>query len=512
MSRILFPAAARRRDLLGGLGAVLALAAAPRAVGAQGATQAFSPDLVRGHAAALAAAPYAPPPPARAQLAGLSYDQYRAIRFNKAHQLWGAQGLDFRAEFFPPAFLFPRPVDIFEVEGGAARRVAYAPDYFSFPADHPAEGENLGGFSGFKLLWPLNKPGVLDEIGVFQGASYFRSLGRGQGYGVSARGLAIRTGETREEFPDFTQFWLERPVLGSGAVVVHALLDGPSCTGAYRFTITPGQNVVFDVSATIFPRVAMDKAGVGAMSSMFLFGLADHGDQDDFRSAVHDSDGLAVWTGSGERIWRPLVNPSASRSTLFPDHGPKGFGLMQRERDLEVSADFEARYDKRPSLWVEPLDDWGAGAVHLVELATWLETDDNIAVFWRPQQPWAAGAPVSLNYRLHFGTEPYPTTLARVRRTRGGAIRQEGAAGRAGSRLFAVDFAGGVLADGLEGLQAQVEAAGADILWSTLQPGADAGARAAFGFTPTGRDADLTLRLTRAGVAVSETWRMRWTR
>jgi periplasmic glucans biosynthesis protein len=502
-----------RRHLLGALGVVIGAARGPRAQAQAVSTEPapFDPDLPRRMAQALAAKPYAAPSGGKRQLEGLSYDQYRAIRFNRDRELWGGQGLDFRAHFFPPAFLYPRPVTLFEVEGGAARPVTYAPDYFVFPPDHPASGEDMGGFSGFKLLWPLNRPNVRDEIGVFQGASYFRSLGRGQFYGASARGLAVRTGENNEEFPAFTTFWIERPERHDGAVTVHALLDGPSCAGAYRFVITPDQNTRFDVSAVIHPRVAMDKAGVGAMSSMFLFGLADHGREDDFRGGVHDSDGLAVWTGAGERIWRPLANPKSSRVTAYPDQSPKGFGLIQRERDVEILADLEARYDKRPSLWVEPLEDWGAGAVHLVELATKLETDDNIAVFWRPAQAWEAGREVRLNYRIHFGVEPYPAALAHVRRTRGGAIAQEGAAGGPGARMFAVDFVGGAAAAPPADLAAQVECPGADLLWSTVQPSPAGGVRAAFGFKPKGDDCDLTLRLVTGGRPASETWRMRWT-
>src|SRR3546814_20369919 len=91
------------------------------------------------------------------------------------------------------------------------------------------------------------------------------------------------------------------------------------------------------------------------MSSMFFLGPAGRRRFDDFRGAVHDSDGLKMWTGAGEHLWRPLSNPSTVQISAFQDHDPKGFGLMQRSRSLEAYNDLEARYDRRPSLWVEPV-------------------------------------------------------------------------------------------------------------------------------------------------------------
>ncbi|WP_269716373.1 glucan biosynthesis protein [Caulobacter sp. NIBR2454] len=506
---------APRRDVFAGLAALAGLMAVPRLASAQaeGAAQPFSQESLRAQARALAARPYAPPPQGRSQLEGLSYDQYRQIRFNKARQLWAPEGLAFRAEFFPPAFMYPKPVELFEVMEGQARAIAYAPDFFTFPEGHQASGENMGGFSGLRLLWPINRPDVLDEIGVFQGASYFRSLGKGNYYGASARGLAIGTGEPNEEFPVFNALWIERPAAGQGFVTVHALMDSPSVAGAYSFKITPGQNTVYEVDAAIYPRKTIDKGGVAAMSSMYLFGLSDRPDDHDFRTSVHDSDGLAMWTGRGERIWRPLANPKSLRLSSFEDDSPRGFGLLQRERDIEAYGDLEARYDKRPGIWVEPLEDWGPGRVHLVEIATRKETDDNIAIFWRPIEPWKAGQEVTLRYRLHFGNEPYPSQLARVRRTRAGEIVQEGAAGGSGARMFTIDFEG-IAPDAtgrFEDVEAEMEIRGGELLWRAVGPyPAPNAARAAFGFKPTGREVELMLRLKRGGQPVSETWRHRW--
>lgn len=507
----MFSRPVNRRAALGQLSLSAVLALAPRLAAAQIPTvddvvsTPFSVELLREKARRLAAAPYAPAP-APPKMTGLSYDEYFRIRFRPEADLWKDRLPSFRAEFFPPAYLYPRALPIFEVAAGLARPIPFDPAMFEIPGEHADVAKGWAGFSGFRLLWPLNEAGKLDEIAVFQGASYFRSLGRGQRYGLSARGLAIGAGEPNEEFPDFTSFWLERPAIGGDAVTVHALMDSPSCAGAYSFTIRPGEDVVFDVVASIFPRAVMAKAGVAAMSSMFLFNVANPPAIDDFRTAVHDSDGLAIWTGAGEHLWRPLQNPKAHRLSNYPDENPKGFGLVQRARTLEDFGDLQARYDLRPSLWVEPLDAWGKGAVHLAELATTKESDDNIAVFWRPRDPWAAGSQVDLRYRLHWGQERFASPGARVFRTRTGADVQ------AGLRLFTVDLQGGALAEGLDGVAMAVEAQSGEIAWKDLSayPGA-AAARAAFGVRPGGASMELSLRLMRGDQPISETWRYLWT-
>ncbi|MBO9708839.1 MAG: glucan biosynthesis protein G [Caulobacter sp.] len=521
----MFFGSVNRRAALGRLSLSAVLALAPRLASAQtqaskgdtAVTQApppavpppeaepFSVDLLVERARGMAAAAYVKPsaPPS---ISGISYDDYFRIRFRADHDLWRDRKPEFRAEFFPPAWLYPRPLPINEVVAGLSRPVPFDPAMFDIPGEHADVAKSWGGFSGFRLLWPLNQADKLDEIAVFQGASYFRSLGRGQRYGLSARGLAIGAGEPNEEFPDFTAFWLERPAIDDQAVVVHALMDSPSCSGVYSFTIQPGEDVVFDVTARIFPRTTMTKTGVAAMSSMFLFNVADPSPVEDFRTAVHDSDGLAIWTGKGEHLWRPLQNPRAHRLSNFPDEDPKGFGLVQRARTLEDFGDLQARYDLRPSLWVEPLDGWGKGAVHLAELATTKETDDNIAIFWRPEAPWQAGEAHVLRYRLYWGQERFASPDARVFRTRTGADAQ------AGLRLFTVDLQGGALAEGLDGVEVEVEADGGTVAWKDLSPyPLEASARAAFGVKPSASAVNLSLRLRRGETPISETWRYLWT-
>jgi glucans biosynthesis protein len=232
---------------------------------------------------------------------------------------------------------------------------------------------------------------------------------------------------------------------------------------------------------------------------MFLFDYSDpqdvKGETHDYRTGVHDSDGLAVWTGDGRRMWRPLAEPKGIRLSQIPDTDPRGFGLMQRQRQFEAYGDLEARYDKRPSMWVEPVKPFGMGAIYLLEMSTRKETDDNIACFWRPSAPWAAGAEIELAYRLHFGTEPYPAPQARVVATR---------TGRDGDNaVFAVDFSG---VDNPDAVQAVAKASAGQVLWSNVirhvEPGV---ARAAFALKPGGA-ADLSLTLSGPAGAMSETW------
>ncbi len=198
---------------------------------------------------------------------------------------------------------------------------------------------------------PINRPDYFDEYVVFQGASYFRAVGRGQLYGLSARGLAINTARPGgEEFPIFRAFWIEKPKPGARSIVIHALLDSVSTTGAYRFEVEPGEATIMDVEATLYPRRPLTHVGIAPLTSMYLHGPGHHRIDDDFRPAVHDSDGLAIYNGNSERIWRPLTNPKTLQTSAFVDRNLKGFGLCQRARSFHSFEDLEARYEKRPTL------------------------------------------------------------------------------------------------------------------------------------------------------------------
>lgn len=265
--------------------------------------------------------------------------------------MWHGEKLPFEVQFFHRGFFYKNRVDVYEVVDGQATKIQYRPDYFSFGETKPPSPDADLGFAGFRIHAPINRPDYYDEVCVFLGASYFRAVAKGEIYGLSARGLSINTGEAKgEEFPLFKAFWIEKPVPNATSIVVHALLDSKSAAASYRFTIRPGATTVFDVEMSLYPRVDLDHAGLAPMTSMFFFGPNDRNDVDDFRPAVHDSDGLAIYNGQGEQLWRPLSNPRDLQISTFADLNPHGFGLMQREKNFFAYEDLESQFERRPSL------------------------------------------------------------------------------------------------------------------------------------------------------------------
>jgi len=438
----------------------------------------------------------------------LNYDQYRDIRFKADSAVWRNEQVPFRVELLPAGFLFQQPVKVSVVESGMASDLIGAPSLFSL-GPHVAKllGNQTLPLSGFRVRNLLNSRSVWDEFLVFQGAAYFRAVPRGGHYGLSARGLAIRTAHAAgEEFPGFTQFWIERPGANASGLIVHALLDSPSVTGAYRFSILPGTETVMEVDVTLFPRVDLDNIGIAPLTSMFLFDESERTRIDDFRDEVHDSDGLQVVTASGERLWRPLRNPTQLQVSGFTSDAPRGFGLVQRSRRLSDYRDFEAKYELRPSAWIEPTSDWGKGSVDLVEIPTENETNDNIVTFWRPHFAIPAGKPWHASYRIRWNATPRITpSMGRATATRTGPSFD----GR--RRIFVVDFAGAGRT--IEGLKLDVGASTGKLSNLVLQPNPlTKGVRASFELDPAGANlAELRLRLLRADRPITETWLYRWT-
>lgn len=478
---------------------------------------AFSPGCVVEAARRLAAEPYAEPRGAAPKpLDTIGYDQWRDIRHVPEKSLWHGEGLGFEAQFFVASFIYHSPVELFEIGGGFAKRIEPDRSLFDFgPLTDLLPSDAKIAFSGFRLHGALNWPNRLDEIIVFQGASYFRALGRHHAYGLSARGLAINTmADVAEEFPSFRRMWLERP--DADIVRIHALLDGPSATGAYHMILRPGSATVIDITAHLFPRRTLGNVGIAPLTSMFLFNTVNRASVRDFRSAVHDSDGLAMLTGSGERLWRPLNKHRQSQISAFQDRNPRGFGLIQRERSFFAYQDLEARYERRPSAWVEPVGDWGAGAVELVELATGGEYDDNIVAFWRPIQPLERGRSYTFNYRVHWTNDvPLPASRARVLATRvGSGAKPDGT-------LFVIDFEG-LPAPGADAVDleqaavdvptATVESSAGTVHGQDLRVNPDTGGwRLSFRFDPRGASlSELRAQLSRRDTPVSETWLHRW--
>ncbi len=411
-----------------------------------GLSHAFGFDDVAAQAAALAQQPARAAMPAPAALRALTYDQARDIRFRPERALWRREGLPFEAQFFHLGYVQAQSVRVHEIGAdGQARPLPYDRADFSFGQTRvaPEALQNLG-VAGFRIHTALNNPAYKDELLVFQGASYFRALGAGQRYGLSARGLAIdAVGGQGEEFPRFSEFWLQRPAPGADRVTVFALLESARATGAYRFDVQPGRDTVVEVQAQLYLRPGISTLGIAPLTSMFFFG-ENQPHAGDFRPEVHDSDGLQIATAGGEWLWRPLVNPARVQVSSFALTSPRGFGLMQRDRRFAAYEDTEARYELRPSAWIEPMGDWGAGRVELLQIPTPDETHDNIVAYWVPAQLPAPGQPLRLRYRLHWqGAEQARPPGGWVVQTRSG--RSYATLG-ADERQFIVDFDGPALA------------------------------------------------------------------
>ncbi len=413
-----------------------------------GPAEPFSFEALKAEARSRAARPYAAPPrPAPEILAQIDYDAHGKIRFKTDLALWANGPSDFPVTFFHLGRYFTTPVRMHVVERGQTREIVYDDAYFDMPAGSPAHQlPKNSGFAGFRFQ--ENRNGKLDwrknDWVAFLGASYFRAIGELYQYGLSARGLTVDVAVfgKPEEFPSFTNVYFETPQAGSDTVTVYALLDGPSVSGAYRFDMRRTAAVIMDLEAEIHMRADVARLGIAPLTSMYWFSEKSKPTAIDWRPEIHDSDGLALWTGTGERIWRPLNNPPRIITSSFADERPKGFGLLQRDRTFDHYLD-GVYYDRRPSLWIEPQGDWGKGAVQLVEIPTDDEIHDNIVAMWVPGEPAAAGKAFNLRYRMHWtADEPYPTPLARCVATRLGNGGQAGTARPKGVRKFVLEFKG----------------------------------------------------------------------
>jgi glucans biosynthesis protein len=471
----------------------------------------FQPDDVVAMARNLSQRDYQTPVAIPEPWTSITYEDYVSIWFDGRNALWeGEDDTPLRMDVFAPGLYFPHPINISVVEDGVAKTLGFDLGVFDktdkFP-DLPID--DTLGYSGLRLRAELEKPSIYQEFAVFQGASYFRAIGTGEIYGLSARGLAIDTASPEgEEFPDFRSFWLEKPAPGSQTFVLHALLDSPSCSGAYRFEITHGAPLVMDVTARIFPRRDIDNIGIGPLTSMFQYDQTNRHRFTDFRPAVHDSDGLLIMNGAGETIWRPLANPTQLQISAFVDENPKGFGLMQRARNFSDFADLQALYHRRPGVWVEPKGDWGQGSVSLVEIPTPTEIFDNIVCYWRPRDGLAKGSDNSFAYRLTWGEDSdYGDGLQVLNTMIGSAFDNDGT-------IVAIDFAPGPnVPEDLDEIVKVVQASAGEVSAGVLQRNPETGGpRLAFKFHPG--DAQLIefraqLRLN--GDPLSEVWLYRWT-
>lgn len=485
------------------LGAVaLSLCLAARA-------EVFSFETVRARAQALSQGPFAPTTNSIPEaLRKLSYTQYDSIHYDPRHALWAGGGIPFQVEFFLPGFLHKQTVRINEVSSAGVRPVPFDPDAFLW-GTNGVDLSGVEGYAGFRLLRAVGKR---DEFAVFLDAAYFRMRGEGQTYGLSARGLALNTSRLKdEEFPMFREFWIRKPVPGEAGVTVWALMDSPSVAGAFQFVIGPGLKTVAHVRSSFFPRREIQEFGIAPLSSMFWYDQNNHPPYADFRPEVHDSDGLQMHSGVGEWVWRPLGPGKRVQLNSYSDRDLKGFGLMQRQRDFGHYQDLVARYELRPSAWIEPRGSWGEGHVQLVQLTTGNEFADNIVAFWAPASPPKPGQELACAYDICWLTNQVHAAIGTVRTTCIGSGTQADAK-RTPLVRFVVEFAGGPSLPSDSELQAEVHCGPATqlITKQAMKNPVDNTCRLVLEITAPSRPVDLQARLMWQGQPVTETWAYTW--
>jgi glucans biosynthesis protein len=406
---------------------------------AQNQDSVFDFNELKNRAQNLAAAPYqASDRSLPEELRRLNYDDMRNIRFDPKSAIWRMERLPFQLQFVHRGGQQTGHITVNSTENGRVEPIPFSKNLFNYSqAKVTGRLPDDLGFNGFRIHYPINSMEYLDEVIAFQGASYFRAVGKGLHYGLSARGLAINVvGKTPEEFPEFVEYWIEKPGSRADRIKLYVLMNSPSLAGAYEMLLIPGVDTVMEIKATLFARKTVEGIGLAPLTSMFWFGEHSTFRHKDFRPEVHDSDGLLVHTGADEWLWRPLSNEGGIKVSCFADENPKGFGLLQRDRDFSNYEDLETFYHNRPSAWVEPGPGWGRGEVRLVELPSGTEYADNMVAFWMPAEPLTPEKPIEFSYRLHwFRDDPALPALARTLATRIGEATEY-----PGAKKFVLDF------------------------------------------------------------------------
>lgn len=471
----------------------------------------FQASSIIEQARALSRKPYvAPASDLPDVFSNLNYDQYVSIKPLPSVRIWNNENHGFKLEPLHRGFVFSNPVTLYVIENGQTQRITYDTGQFDFGRIVPPVPSGDIGFSGFRLYAPTPS-GEAQEFAIVQGLSFFRAMARDQNFGVMARALSVRPADARgEEFPVFRAFWLEKPLPATNAIVAHGLFDSESVTGYIRMTFRPGEATIVDVETILFPRVALDHIGFGGMGSTYYFGPNDRRNVDDARAAAYESTGLQILNGQGEWLWRPLQNPETLQISAFIDQNPKGFGLLQRNRQYFDFQDDNQHFERRPSLWIEPIEEWGQGSVQLIEIPTDSEVNDNILAYWRPKSPLIAGSEVNFSYRQFWNwTPPNRPPLAVVSSTRVG----RGSNSR--KRRYYVDFTGDILAVG--SVPADIKpvlssGSGALSAIKTWTYPEQKTMRVVFDLDPGSEvSSELRLLLEAGGKPVSETWLYRWT-
>ena len=381
----------------------------------------FTYDLFKTQARDQANGPYIPPPrPAPDVLQKINYEEWGKIRFRDDYALFADGPGRFPVTFFHLGLFFQKAVSMHVVEGGMSRQIIYEQSYFEMPANSPARDCRRARASP---ACASRRRATARSIGARTTGSpssappiSARSASSGNtAFPRAALRSTSRSPIGRRNFPTSPISTSIRA--GRRHVTLYALMEGPSIVGAFRFLMTRGQGRGDGHRGGAVHARAISRFGIAPLTSMYWFSETKKETAIDWRPEVHDSDGLAMWTGNGERLWRPLNNPPRIMVSAFLDNNPRGFGLLQRDRVFDHYLD-GVFYDRRPSLWVEPLpgpsgEGWGKGSIQLCEIPTDDEIHDNVVAMWVPAEPVPAGAELNLNYRLHWlADEPYPSKLA----------------------------------------------------------------------------------------------------
>lgn len=479
-------------------------------------SQPFSEDILDAKARQRRDEPYkVPEKRVDEALASLTYEQYinRPLVYKEDQAIFRKDEGSFWIEPYHTAgTFFAYPVELYSVEAGRAFRIPYSAAAFDFPSDRRPPTSAQSDFAGFRALTPLDRQRKFMDFLQFLGASNFKAVAASQVFGVSARAFAINTGQPGgEEFPLFRSLWIERPKPADQSLVVHALIDSASAVGRFKFVATPGFETVIDTEAVIYPRRRLAYVGIAPIASHFFFGPGVPPKRRDYRPRVHDSEALYIFNGRGEQIWRPLLNPERLQFSVFLDKNPKGFGLVQKERSFSSYQDTEQLFDRRPTLWIEPLEDWGEGSIDLIELPALENINENIVCFWRPKDGLNPGIRHPFRYRMHWGwNPPFQSKKAAVEQTRVGEARN-------GDVVFILDFSNTELCEGCGGgsLAPKVTSSAGEIRpprFVAPPPGVGL-QRVRFEFVPAGSDPiDLRGWLEVNDKVVSDTWIFRWAR
>ena len=385
-------------------------------------------------------------------LRNISEDTWKKIFLKDEERLWREDNLPFEIGFIHPGFIYDQPVALYLVENGISIPIEFAPEMFEYQ-DLSLQGKtnkNDLNFAGFCLYYPLTGSDDKDEIISFLGATHFKALARHTVYGLTARGMILNPAQPEgEEFPYFRKFWIVKPRPDDICITIYALMDSPSMTGAFCFLIKPGTSTVVEVSVQLYPRTGVSlpkKIGLAPLGSMYLFSEKESGSQNDWRPEVHNSDNLLFLTS--EKVWfrRPLNNPERLEINSFDLMNPQGFGLMQYDNNFDHYQDIAARFERRPSLWVEPLGDWGPGHLELIEIPSVHDINDNILASWISDQFFDQAdtqknslqkPPYNFSYRLYWMSPGVSLNkLGRVASTRILFVNKREAA------QFVIDFEG----------------------------------------------------------------------